>query len=92
MYIKMTSIWINTPQSSTTNTYYLIKVTKFPSSSKMMSLNRINWIQGKRKTNAVLMISIVVKKVTHNQNLIMIKTSLRLSILLLTQEVMVQEY
>ena len=82
-------IWRNIVQISTTQTYYLTKVTKLTTSQKMMRSTRIHCLQGKMMNTTVLMRSTVGKISTQNQNLVMVMSSLRLSTMFLTQEVMV---
>ena len=76
-------------QNSTTHTYSLLKVTKSPSSSKMMMSTSMHRLQGQRMSNTVLVRSPEGTIVTQNKNLIMIMFLLRLQIIFFILEVMV---
>ena len=85
MYIKLTRICRNMLQIPKTHKYYLLKVTKFPISPKMMRSATIHWLWGERITTKVLVRIPMGTVVTHYQNLIMIMLFLRLRIVFFTQ-------
>ena len=89
IYIKLTIMLSNMLQNSTTQAYSLLKVIHLPISPKMMRSTRIHWLQGKSMYTKFL-ISIPVREiVTQNHTLMMILLFLRISSMLLTQELMV---
>ena len=91
-YRTDTSIWKNMLQNSTTQTYSLLKVAKFLSSSNMMRSTRVRWLQGQSKSTTDIISSPVGKVVTQNHNLMMMMLLLRLRSMFLAQELMVDAY
>ena len=82
--------WKNTLQISTTQTYYLLNITKYPISLKKIRHTRIHWLQGQMINTTVLISRHVGTIVTHNhKNKMIIVSSPILRTMFLNQILMV---